>query len=116
MIRVEVAGLEIFGRHGVDEDERREGQSFLYDIELGVPDAAAGDDLAATVDYRDVASCVRAVSDGRQFRLLEALAAAVADELTTRFRLERVRVRVRKPNVRPAGLTVEYTAATVERP
>ena len=41
--------------------------------------------LEATVDYRDVVACVREVSDGRAFQLLERLASALADELNARF-------------------------------
>ena len=47
--------------------------------------------------------------------LLEALATRTADLLLARFRLSWVKVRVRKPQVQPAGLTVEYSAVTVER-
>jgi dihydroneopterin aldolase len=47
--------------------------------------------------------------------LLETLAAAAADEIVSRFPIVRVRVRVRKRDVEPAGLPVEWTAATVER-
>lgn len=111
---VELAGLEIFGYHGVEEDERREGQRFLYDVWLEVPDTALSDRIEDTVDYRQVAACVREVSDGRQFHLLEALAAAAADAIAERFPVERVRVRVRKPEVR-LDLPVEYSAATAER-
>jgi 7,8-dihydroneopterin aldolase/epimerase/oxygenase len=112
---VELEGLEIFGRHGVEEDERRDGRVFFYDISLEVSDAALSDRIEDAVDYREVASCVREVSDGRQFQLIEALAAAVADAIAERFPIVRVRVRVRKPDPRPAGLTVAYSAATAER-
>jgi 7,8-dihydroneopterin aldolase/epimerase/oxygenase len=113
-LTVELVGLEVFGRHGVDEDERREGRTFCYDIALEVA-APASDRLEDTVDYRAVAACVREVSDAAQYRLIETLVSAVADELAARFPAERVRVRVRKPGPRPAGLTVEYSAATAER-
>ena len=52
---------------------------------------------------------------GGQFRLLEALATAIADMIVERFRPEHVKVRVRKPDVRPAGIEVEFAAVTVER-
>jgi 7,8-dihydroneopterin aldolase/epimerase/oxygenase len=116
VIVVELEGLEIFGLHGVTEEERGMGQAFLYDVRLEVSDAALSDRLEDAVDYDEVAAVVRSVSDGRQFHLLEALAAAVADAVNERFEVERVRVRVRKRDVRPAGLAVEWTAATVERP
>lgn len=112
---VELEGLEIFGRHGVLEDERRDGQNFFYDISLEVSEAALSDRLEDAVDYRDVAACVQEVSDGRQFQLIEALAGAVADAIAERFPIEHVRVRVRKPDPRPAGLPVAYSAAIAER-
>jgi len=111
---VEIRGLHIFGYHGVEEEERRLGQLFLYDLEFEVGERGATDRIEDAVDYREVAQCVREVSD-RRFALLEALASAVADAVLEHFPVESVKVRVRKPQVTPAGLTVEYTAATVER-
>jgi dihydroneopterin aldolase len=116
MIVVEVEGLEIYGRHGVEDAERERGQTFLYDLRLEVADAAASDRLEDTVDYVAVTELVQEISDGRTFSLLEALATAVADAVAERFPVERVRVRVRKRDVEPAGLPVAWTAATVERP
>jgi dihydroneopterin aldolase len=49
------------------------------------------------------------------YNLLEALAAAIADVLEERFRPESLKVRVRKPDVRPGGMDVEFAAVTVER-
>ena len=113
-LTVELVGLEVFGRHGVDDEEREQGRVFLYDVALDVAPPPS-DTLEDTVDYRAVAACVREVSDAAEYRLIENLAAAVADELASRFPAERVRVRVRKPGISPAGLTVEYSAATAER-
>lgn len=111
---VELEGLEVFGRHGVLDEERRAGQTFLYDIRLDVSEAAAASDLIEdAVDYRVVAACVQEVSDARQFRLLEALAAAVADAILERFDVQHVRVRVRKPH--PAGVDAAFSAAIAER-
>jgi dihydroneopterin aldolase len=114
VISVELRGLELRGHHGADADEQDRGQRFLFDVALDVSDAALSDRLEDAVDYRDVASAVRRVSDGTRFSLLETLAAAVADELLARFDAERVRVRVRKPDV-VLDPPVEWSAATVER-
>jgi dihydroneopterin aldolase len=114
-VKVELRGLSLHGFHGAYEEERRSGQEFLYDVQLEVGDRGADDRLAGAVDYTQVAAAIREVNEQR-FQLLEALATAVADTLMERFRPESVRVRVRKPGVRPAGLTVEYSAVTVERP
>lgn len=109
---IELRGLELHGHHGVLASERQRGQRFLFDLELDVP-APAGDDVAATVDYRDVAATVRAVSDARPYALLETLAAAIAAELLARFPATRVRVRVRKPEVE-LDPPVEWSAVSVE--
>jgi dihydroneopterin aldolase len=110
---IELEGLEIPGRHGVEDWERESAQPFLYDLRLELAEPAA-DRIEDTVDYRAVVRLVGEVSDSQQFRLLEAIAAAVADALVERFPLERARVRVRKPQVR-LGAPVAYAAATVER-
>ena len=114
MITVEVIGLELHGYHGVNEDERRDGQRFLFDLWLDVPDAES-DRIEDAVDYRDVVALVRELSDGRAYQLLEALSAAIADAVLARFpAVECVKVRVRKPDVQ-LGAPVEHTAATAER-
>ena len=111
-MKLELHGLEVFGRHGVFENEKREGQMFLYDVELEVDEPAA-DRIDDAVDYRLVADCVREVSDSRSFDLIESLAAAVADALMSQLGVSRVRVRVRKP--RPAGIEAAWSAATADR-
>jgi 7,8-dihydroneopterin aldolase/epimerase/oxygenase len=113
MVLVEVAGLEIRGRHGASPEEHERDQVFLYDLELELAQPQA-DRLEETVDYREVVDIVREVSASRKLQLLETLASAVADALMRRFPLERARVRVRKPEVR-LDVPVEWTAATVER-
>jgi dihydroneopterin aldolase len=115
VITVEVRDLRVFGRHGVHAEERERGQDFLFDVALEVGERGTSDRIEEAVDYVEVARVVREMSDGTQFNLLEALASAVADELERRFAPERVRVRVRKPEVRPAGLD-GTVAATVTRP
>jgi len=115
VITVEVHDLRLLGRHGVHEEERARGQDFLFDVELGVGQRGTSDRLEDAVDYVAVARAVQDVSDARPYALLEALASAVADELERRFAPERLRVRVRKPEVRPAGLE-GAVGVTVTRP
>jgi 7,8-dihydroneopterin aldolase/epimerase/oxygenase len=115
VIAVEIRDLRIFGRHGVHEEERERGQDFVFDVELEVGERGTSDRLEDAVDYVEVARAVHEVSDTGRYSLLEALASAVADELEARFSPERLRVRVRKPEVRPAGLE-GAVGVTVTRP
>jgi dihydroneopterin aldolase len=111
-MKIELHGLELFGYHGVLEEEKENGQTFWYDVELEVGEWGATDRLEDAVDYRLVVAAVREVNEQR-FELLEALAATVAETLIELFAVARVKVRVRK---RPAGMPVEYSAVTAERP
>ena len=108
---VEVHGLELFGRHGVNDDERRDGQTFVFDLTLEIAEPKE-DAIDATIDYRHVRDIVRGISDAESYQLLETLAAATADALNAELRVKRVRVTVRKPGVAWA----EWTGVTCERP
>ena len=108
---VEVHGLELFGRHGVNDDERRDGQTFLFDVMLEVNEPKE-DTIDATVDYRKVRDIISSVNEAESYRLLETLAAAAADALNAELPAKRVRVSVRKPGVAWA----EWTGVTCERP
>jgi 7,8-dihydroneopterin aldolase/epimerase/oxygenase len=107
---VEIHGLEVFGHHGAGEEERERGQPFLFDVNLQVREPRE-DDLRATLDYRAVRDAVRELSDAKNYTLIETLAAAAAEDIATRFDVESVTVRVRKPGIAWA----EWTAATASR-
>ena len=113
---IELQGILLHGYHGVLDDERRDGQRFLVDVELDLEheQAARTDAIEDAVDYRRVVARVREISDGRAYRLLEAFSAAIADALLEDFPVSAVRVRVRKPDV-VLDPTVEVAAVSVER-
>jgi dihydroneopterin aldolase len=113
-VRIELSAVEVHGYHGVLESERQHGQRFLFDVELEVGEAGTSDRIEDAVDYREVVACVREVSDTQSYRLLEALATAVADELVARFPVAVAQVRVRKPDV-VVDPPVEYAAVSVVR-
>jgi dihydroneopterin aldolase len=108
---VEIHGLELFGHHGVNDDERRDGQTFFFDVTLELAEPRE-DTIDATVDYRSARDIVQSVSDAQSYRLLETLVAAVADALNDELPVKRVRVGVRKPGITWA----EWAGATCERP
>ena len=107
---IEVQGLEVFGRHGVNEHERKTGQTFLVDVTLELPEPSE-DSIEATADYRVVRDVVQRVSADNAYRLLESFAAAAADALVAALPGVSVRLRVRKPGVAWA----EWAGVTVER-
>ena len=113
---IELQGLVVFGHHGYLEEERRLGQRFLVDLWVDVRgEATATDRIEDTVDYRRLAGLVREVFAGPERLLLEGLAGTIADGILERFAAaERVRVRVRKPDV-VLDPPVDFAAVVVER-
>lgn len=96
---IELHDMVFMGRHGVLPQEQVEAQPFEVDVVLAMnlQPAGVGDDLDRTIDYGKVFDDVRLIVESTSFRLIEALAEAIAHELLTGYAAERVTVRVRKP-------------------
>jgi dihydroneopterin aldolase len=115
--RIVLAGMAFEARHGVNDSEKAQAQRFEVDVELAVDAGPAGktDDLARTVDYRDVYDVVRAVLEGPTVDLLETLAQSIAVDVLARSALvSEVVVRVRKPEVQLGG-PLDYAGVEVVR-
>jgi dihydroneopterin aldolase len=100
-----LAGMSFFGHHGALSEERERGQRFLVDIEFETDVALAGrqDDLALTVDYREVYAAARAVVEGPPLLLLETVAETIARRVLHIAGVQAVTVRVRKPEITLGG-------------
>lgn len=115
--KVVLVGMAFEARHGVNDSEKTEGQRFEVDVELflGTRRAGTSDELAQTVDYREVYDAVRRVMEGPPVDLIETLAESIArDALAAHRRARKVIVRVRKPDVQLGG-PIEYAAVEVIR-
>ena len=114
--RIAVTGITARGFHGVLEHEKREGQTFVVDVALGVDTraAASSDDLARTVDYSAVAADVVAIVSDGSLDLIETLAQRIADACLARDLVEAVEVVVHKPDA-PVGVPFEDVTVTIVR-
>jgi len=113
---ISLTGLKVFGRHGVYEHERREGQDFVVDLvlRLDTRPAAASDDVADTVHYGELAEQVAGIVGGDPVDLLETLADRIARHVLEDERVEGVRVTVHKPHA-PIALDFADVALSIER-
>jgi dihydroneopterin aldolase len=98
--RILLEGLRVFARHGVGEDERRDGQEFIIDAVLWLDTraAAAGDDLSLTVDYGAVAGRLVRLAGEPPVRLIETLAGRLAAGCLSEPGVEEVEITVHKPH------------------
>ncbi len=112
-----VERLALHARHGALEAERSLGQRFFLDIAFAadIDAALASDRLEDSVHYGDVIKAATQTFTGRNFNLIEAAAAAVADDLLRRFpRIATVSVTVHKPAA-PVAAILDGISTTVER-
>jgi dihydroneopterin aldolase len=114
---IELRGLRVFAHHGVLEHERRDGQTFVLDVDLRCASAACetSDRLEDAVDYSAVADRVVELAQGGPYDLIERLAGVIADDLMVRFAVAAVRVRVSKPGA-PIGHPFDDIGVVVCRP
>ncbi len=108
-------GIELFGYIGVLEDEKRNGQTFYIDVELGVDlrNAGRSDILAHTVNYAEVFSLAEQLMDEARCDLIESYAEQLSEEIFSYFDLvQTTAITVRKPEApidgvfRAAGITI----------
>ena len=112
-----LAEMAFFGRHGVSDEERSAEQEIDVDVALEVDLARAGasDDLADTVNYSRVFQACREIVEERSFKLLEAIAEAIASRVLAEFAaVDAITIRVRKPGV-PIDGRLEYAGVSIER-
>ena len=113
-VTIEISGLSLYTRHGVSEAERELGQRLVFDVvfELDECDATVTDRVEDTIDYADVCEQVALTAQGRSYRTLERLCAAVAERLAERYGAESVRVKAAKPEP-PIPLPVDEVSVEV---
>jgi dihydroneopterin aldolase len=113
---IEIRGIRGFGRHGVFDHERADGQEFVVDVrlELDTRAAAASDDLADTVNYGVVAEQVHAAIENDPVDLIETLAQRIADLCLADQRVSGTAVTIHKPSA-PITVPFDDVVLTVQR-
>ena len=98
MDRILLEGMFFQGRHGVRPEERERPQEFKVDIEVDCDLSEPGktDRVEDTVDYRQLRAIAKEVIEGESQKLMETLAARIADRVLQRARVAGVSVRIAK--------------------
>ena len=111
-----VKGIECFAHHGVFDFEKREGQTFVVDLVLGIDTraAAASDDLRDTVNYGSLTLDVKAAVERDPVDLIETVVQRIADVCLLDRRVEWARVTLHKPDA-PIDATYSDVALTITR-
>lgn len=114
--RIRLTGLEVFAHHGVFDFERQQGQRFVVDAEVAVDlrAAAAGDELARTVNYAELAGAILAAAEADPVDLIETLAERLASVALGFEGVCETRITVHKPDA-PIDASFSDVSVTVVR-
>ncbi len=110
-------GMQFYGYHGANPEERILGQSYVVDlaVELDLSIPGTSDRLEDTVSYTRLYRVVRAVLEGEPKNLLEATAQTIASRILAEFPATGVQVKVRKPRPPIRGSVIDYAAVEIHR-
>lgn len=114
--RIDLTGIEVYARHGVLSQEQERAQVFLADVsaymDLSVP--GRSDDLADALDYSTLAMEIREAVGAESNKLIEAVAARVADVVMAHPQVVRCVVTIHKPHA-PIDMVFDDVSVTIER-
>ena len=113
MAKISIIDLEVFYRVGVPDEERAKPQKLLLTIEMksSFAKAAQSDSIADTVDYFAVSQKLLKFGDGRSWKLIEKLAADIAEMILSDFQPKKVTVEIKKFPIPQA----QYVSVTLKK-
>lgn len=115
--KITIEDLEIFANHGVFPEENKLGQKFMVSAILYTNTLRAGrtDELAASIDYGAVSHFITSYMQKYTFKLLEAAAEHLAEEMLRSIaHLEAVTLEIKKPWA-PVGLPLKTVSVKITR-
>jgi 7,8-dihydroneopterin aldolase/epimerase/oxygenase len=96
--KISIVDLEVFYRVGVPDAERAQPQRLLLTAEMDFDfsKAAESDRITDTIDYFAVSQRLLKFGEGRNWKLIEKLAADIAEMILAEFKPQSVTVEVKK--------------------
>lgn len=117
MDKIIVKNLKIFAFHGVNPEEKEDGQNFVFDITayLDLNEPCQSDDVNDTVSYAKIIKSVTRIATGEKNDLLERVVQRVADGLFADFpKIQKLKITLKKPEA-PIKADFDYVAVEIER-
>ena len=105
----------VYGFHGVHQEEKTLGQRFEIDLEyrLANPPFPWKDEERATVSYVNAHKIISRVCAEKSFNLIKTLGNRIIEEMRSRYSIDLIIVRVRKPSVPIQGI-LDFVEVEVE--
>ena len=117
MDQIYIENLELFGYHGVLEQEQELGQKFVVSARLFLDTRKAGktDSLKESLDYSEVCQRIKEIVERQRYLLIERVAEIIAEKLLLTFDLlKEVEITVKKPWA-PVMVHLDTVSVTIRR-
>ena len=115
--RISLKGMQFYGYHGVNPEEKENGQIYVVDLSVAVDLSAPGrtDSLSDTISYTDLYKATKVVIEGNSKDLLESLAQSIANSILEHSTISDVIVSVKKPHPPIKNSLIEHAEVTIHR-
>jgi len=96
---IQIKDLRLFGYHGVREKEKKEGQYFIFNIDISIDSSTVkSDDLSETINYSEIIRTIKHINNSQRFDLLETFSNVIASKIMKAYpQVEKVSVNISKP-------------------
>ncbi|HHY05932.1 MAG TPA: dihydroneopterin aldolase [Clostridia bacterium] len=114
--KIELKGMRFYGYHGVEKEEKTLGQWFEIDVMIwgDFSEALFTDKVESAVDYSQVYDMTREIVEGESVNLLEHLAFRIMNSILPLPLVEKILVRVKKPQA-PVKGPLAYAGVEIVR-
>ncbi len=115
--QIQIKNLEVFGKHGVFQEENKLGQKFLINAAVYTHTREAGlkDDLTKSIHYGEMAHFMTDFMINHTYQLIETVAEQMARALLLAFpAMEKITLEICKPWA-PVGLPMETVSVKITR-
>ena len=117
MDKIIIKNLNLFCYHGVNPEEKVDGQNFVFDIEASVDlsTPCQTDNVDDTVSYAKMIKTVRRVAQCQKDDLIERVAQRIVDALFEEYeKIQGIKITIMKPEA-PIKAEFDYVAVQIER-
>jgi dihydroneopterin aldolase / 2-amino-4-hydroxy-6-hydroxymethyldihydropteridine diphosphokinase len=109
MFEIIIKNLKLYGYHGVNIEEKKNGQEFLFNVKLKLDRKtfktgnSYQDNISATVNYSQVIALIKEINSSSKYDLLETLCEEISGQIFRQF-----------PGVLKASVKIEKTSPPIK--
>jgi len=103
-LTIQVEGINVYGTHGVYEQEKKKGQEFRIDLQIELRENILNfenykfESFDNSVNYENLVNEVINISDNNSFDLIETFAYEILNSLRKYNNISKATVTIHKPN------------------